>query len=191
MINFKHILALSITAAFAAHTFAEDMTAPVTGINTINISGSILAPTCVVTMSDEKVTLDPVSASSFKAKDDVAGAKTFTLSLLETSTGKSCPSISYVANTNGATKPTLNVSASKVTSSGYLANTEYKEGERASLAIQLLNDGTVLDLNSVQEITVADTDDSKIILTAQYIALESVVDVQNVTASFNVNVDYK
>lgn len=192
MIKFKHLLALSMTAALAANASADiEVTTPIAGIDQINISGSILAPTCVVTMSDEKVALDSVSASSFKAIGDVAGAKTFTLKLVETSTGKACPTISYVANAIGDTTPTLNITADNFTAEGYLANTEYKEGETASLAIQILNNGEALNLKTKQEISVTNTEKSEVVLSAQYIALQSVVDVQKVKASFKVNVDYK
>ena len=65
MIKFKHLLALSMTAAFAANASADEF---FNGSNRVQFTGEVVKATCVVTVPQEAVNLGKVTTSAFTNK---------------------------------------------------------------------------------------------------------------------------
>lgn len=166
-------------------------------VTTLEFTGSITRPTCVINLAKNSIELPKLATTAFTGKGSTAGNVPFTINIEQTAAngavkGAACPSVS-VSSEGAANTQTPNVKFSMTDADlagekQYLAN---KSNTTNTIAIQILNNaGEAIDFNDADSNASAYTEGA-LTYSAQYIALSNDVAEQDVTAALNFSVIYK
>ncbi|NHB58632.1 fimbrial protein [Acinetobacter shaoyimingii] len=198
--KFKSLTMAAAVAALSTVAMADDVAPKILTSNaTINFTGSVTRPTCVISLNEESIALPKVATTAFKQKGDTAGdAVTFTVNLQQNAdnggqAGAACPSVSV----SGATEtPNIKFSltdAGLTSDKKALANTA---DNSKTIGVEILNDAdTVIDF-STEETAAAtpstyNVDSGALTYKARYVALADTVAEQDIKASLSFSVIYK